>query len=180
LDFARYVTFKFNSPKDHYVQRVLAQVDSMKFEGKIRGGILNLNLSDEEMSEFLNASDILFKSRKTLKYCYIFAFYGFEIEKSLLKGGIKDQTLYGKKKKRLNQVNNEKISEFNSLTLYQNLFDMNLHILEAGTEKLSKILEDPYKIKAKKVKELTKVCENGNDALFDLIEKKIMKEYENI
>jgi hypothetical protein len=34
------------------------------------------------------------------------------------------------------------MSEFNSLTLYQNLFDMNLHILEAGTEKLSKILLD--------------------------------------
>jgi hypothetical protein len=165
--------------KDHYVQRVIAQDESMKFEGKIRGGILNLNLSDEEISEYLSASDTLFKSRKTLKYCYIFAFYGFEIEKSLLKGEIKN-VFNGKKKKKENLVNDGKMSEFNSLTLYQNLFDMNLHILEAGTEKLSKILDDPYKIKLKQINELVKICENGNDALFDLIEKKIMKEYENI
>eukprot|EP01080_Neovahlkampfia_damariscottae_P001292 gene1292-11376_t len=164
---------------EHYLSRYYSQTESSRFERALRGKIINLELPQESEINLLRASDYLIYCRNILKYSYVFAFCGLEIEKSKIKD-IKSEKFRKKKLKKIKTENEEIKKELNSLSAYQNLFEMHLVNLEMSTEKLSDLLESNRKLNEIKINEIVNDCKRNVGGLFDIIEKKNMKEFENL
>jgi ariadne-1 len=149
----------------HY-KRYTAHNDSAKFERKMRSLMLMKLNVDQPWLEF--ALEMLFACRRSLVFCYVYAYYSFDLSKERL--------AYDKVKSSKKRDN-----QFRSLTVYQNLFEgMFLKDLEKATEDLSNVLEKSvYQElidKKKDIHRLVDSCEKAAGGLYDVIKKQDMKE----